>query len=57
LLREVVEEFALGDLRFMTCILPAMLLTCGVRLRRGGRSVGGRGAGPGFMNCPGVYIL
>jgi hypothetical protein len=28
----------------------------GVRLRRG-LSVGGRGAGPGFINCPELYIL
>ena len=29
----------------------------GVRLSFGGRSVGGRGAGPGFMNWSGRYIL
>lgn len=29
------------------------MLDVGVRLRRG-LSVGGRGAGPGFMNCPEV---
>jgi hypothetical protein len=34
----------------MFAMLPGKLVF-GVRAKRG-RSVGGRGAGPGFMNCP-----
>jgi hypothetical protein len=34
-------------------IFPGRFAVEGVRLSRG-RSVGGRGAGPGFMNWPGV---
>ena len=37
-------------------LVEGMLVADCVRLRRG-RSVGGRGAGPGFMNWPGAYSL
>ena len=37
-------------------MLPGMFVILGVRFSRG-RSAGGRGAGPGFMNWPGKYIL
>src|SRR3569833_3149362 len=40
----------MGEFRLMLAMLPGRLVL-GVRLRRG-LSVGGRGAGPGFMNCP-----
>jgi len=41
------------DCRFMVDMLPGSDDTVGVKFRRGRCSVGGRGAGPGFMNCPG----
>jgi hypothetical protein len=43
-----VAVLLIGEIT-MFAMLPVMLLVLGVRLRRG-RSVGGRGAGPGFMN-------
>src|SRR3569833_1618502 len=45
----------LGVFRLMLDMLPGRKVM-GVRLRRG-LSVGGRGAGPGFMNCPEEQIL
>jgi hypothetical protein len=43
-----VGPVLMGELRLMLDMLPAML-GLGVRFNRG-LSVGGRGAGPGFMN-------
>ena len=37
-------------------MFPGRFVVEGVRFKRG-RSVGGRGAGPGFMKRPGPYIL
>jgi hypothetical protein len=46
-----------GDCMLRPAMLPGrVLLVLGVRARRG-RSVGGRGAGPGFMNCSREYML
>jgi len=46
-----------GDCRLRPAMLPGrVLLVLGVRARRG-RSVGGRGAGPGFMNWSREYML
>lgn len=42
--------------RLMADMFPGKLLTAGMRLSLG-LSVGGRGAGPGFMNCSDEYIL
>jgi hypothetical protein len=59
--REMVEPVyvEVAVLRIGEIAILAMLpgrLALGVRFKRG-RSVGGRGAGPGFMNCPEEYIL
>ena len=55
---EVWEELLYaGDCRLSPAMFPGRLeLVFGVRLRRG-RSVGGRGAGPGFMNWSLEYML
>jgi hypothetical protein len=46
-----------GDCKLRPAIFPGRVwLVFGVRARRG-RSVGGRGAGPGFMNWSREYIL
>lgn len=42
----------IGEAMLSELMLPGRLLD-GVSLS-GGRSVGGLGAGPGFMNCPGA---
>jgi len=42
----------MGEFMLMEDILPGRLVVEGVRFGRG--PVGGLGAGPGFMNCPGV---
>lgn len=44
-----------GERRLRFDMLPGRF-ALGVRPSRG-LSVGGRGAGPGFMNCPVVYML
>src|SRR5690349_10325182 len=59
--REMVEPVyvEVAVLRMGEIAILAMLpgrLALGVRFNRG-RSVGGRGAGPGFMNWPDEYIL
>lgn len=51
-----VDPLSAIELRLICDMFPGRLLTEGVRASRG-RSVGGRGAGPGFMNCSRLYIL
>lgn len=48
-----VAVLVIGDAMLRDDMLPGRLAVAGVRLRRG-LSVGGRGAGPGFMNWPGA---
>ena len=43
----------IGDAMLKVDMFPGRLAVAGVRLSRG-LSVGGRGAGPGFMNWPGA---
>ena len=45
-------DLTAGDGKLFDDMLPGMPAVEGVSLR-GGRSVGGRGAGPGFMNWAG----
>lgn len=51
-------EFVLVDGEFklvVDMLFPGKPIVDGTRLSGGrGRSAGGRGAGPGFMNCPGA---
>lgn len=49
-------DLTAGDGKLFDDMLPGMPAVEGVSLR-GGRSVGGRGAGPGFMNWAGPYTL
>ncbi len=42
-----------GELRLDWEVFPGTLWVDGMRFRRG-RSIGGRGAGPGSMNLPGA---
>lgn len=46
----------IGEAMFSWLILPGRPAVEGVRLSLG-RSIGGLGAGPGFINCPGVKFL
>lgn len=45
-----------GEWRLVCDMFPGTLIVEGMSPKRG-RSVGGRGAGPGFMNWLGPYIL
>jgi hypothetical protein len=49
-----VAVLRIGEIAILA-MLPGRL-ALGVRFKRG-RSVGGRGAGPGLVNCPEEYIL